>query len=639
MKIYEADSAAEAVVLMDYGVSVITYNQSTGFELTFERTRRIKVLTEAGKRWADFSISLYEEGDRAEDISFFRGVTVNMENGKAVESRLSKDAMFKEKRTRNIEVVKVTMPNVKVGSVIDITYKIRSDFLFNFQDWDFQTMIPVVWSEYRAEIPEYFTYEKYMQGYLVTSVNETSTATGNITLTSFNRNQGNYGVVTGSTAQTDRISYTINKFRWVVANAPAFRDEPYMTTRNDYISRLNFELAIIKMPGQPFKNVTGSWEEINKRFAESSDFLGEVNGNSSLRKIAENVTASATTVPQKIEAIHAYVRNAVAWNGESRTSAEHNLKDVLEGKRGSSAEINLLIASMLEKVNVRVRPILLSTREHGFIREATPAILQFNYSICEASWDDKRMLLDGTNPFLPAGYLPSRCLNGQGMAVSKNGFEWIALKAPAKTRTVVNSELDLSSDGVLSGQVRLEYYGYNAAEQRQKYQSKGDQEYVKSLVGTRPWELTSSEFANARELNEVFKEKHNVVINEHISAAGDVMYMNPFIESQWTSNPFKSETREYPVDFGNAFDEVYMIRLKLPEGYAVDEMPQPKVFVMPANAARYIFSSALNGSVISVTSNLSVNKSLFSTEEYEGLREFCNLVVAKQAEQIVIRKK
>jgi hypothetical protein len=36
---------------------------------------------------------------------------------------------------------------------------------------------------------------------------------------------------------------------------------------------------------------------------------------------------------------------------------------------------------------------------------------------------------------------------------------------------------------------------------------------------------------------------------------------------------------------------------------------------------------------------LQVNKSLFMQEEYPDLREFYSLVVAKQAEQIVLKKK
>lgn len=641
MKVYPADSSAEAVVLFDYGVSSIEYSQSQGFQLLFERIRRVKVLTEEGKRWADFTVYLYKDNDQAEKISAIKGVTVNLENGKEVESKLNNDGIFKDKYNKNLDQVKVTLPNVKVGSVFDITYKVTSDFLINFQDWDFQTTIPVAWSEYRAEIPEYFIYDKYMQGYLAATVNEHTTAAGAITLTSVSTSRGSgFGApATGSRTQSDRIDYTLDKFRWVVSEAPAFKDEPYLTTRNDYISKINFELATIKLPGQPVKHVLGSWEEVNKRYSDSQDFYGEVTGNGFLRKIAEEATAGTTTTAEKIAAVVNYVKTSVVWNGETRITAEHNLRQVLSDKKGSSAEINLLIASMLEKLGINVRPVMLSTREHGFVREGTPAAQQFNYSVCLARWEDKQILIDATNPYLPLGFLPARCLNGRGMAVSPQGLEWITLSAPTKTRSVINADLELSPDGVLTGTIMLDYTGYEAADKRKDYLTDGDEKYIKDYLGTRQWQLSGSEFTNAKNIGENFKEKHKVVINEHISMAGDVMYMNPFIDGQWISNPFKSESRQYPVDFGNPFDEVYTMRLKLPPGMVVDELPAPKVFVMPGNVARYIFSSTVNGDLVSITSMLSVNRSLFVTEDYAGLREFCHQMVAKQTEQIVIKKK
>src|SRR5258708_2882513 len=69
MKIYSNDSSAEAVVLIDYGVSTISYGQLNGFQLYFERLWRLKVLKKEGLRWASFSIPLYHVSDREEKIT------------------------------------------------------------------------------------------------------------------------------------------------------------------------------------------------------------------------------------------------------------------------------------------------------------------------------------------------------------------------------------------------------------------------------------------------------------------------------------------------------------------------------------------------------------------------------------------
>jgi hypothetical protein len=636
MTSFPPDSTAEAVVLADYGESTIVYNNArSDFQIVFERTRRIKILTEAGKKWADFGFRLYKDSDQAEKLGSFKGVTVNLENGKAVETKLKSDAVFREKYNKNIEIVKVTLPNVKVGSVIDINYRIISDFLFNFQDWEFQSTIPVVWSEYRAAVPEYFIYDKYMEGYIPVSINDHEEKSRTLTATFRDSSPGPGGRMETS---TQTFNYKEDNFRWVAKDVPAFHDEPFMTTRNDFISRMNFELATIKMPGSPIRQVTGSWQKINELFAESDDFLGEVRSNSFLNSIVNGLVKDVPENAKKIEAIHNYVRQSVTWDGENRMFTERSLQKVLSEKKGSAAEINLLLASMIEKAGLTVKPVLLSTRDHGFIREATPATSQFNYVICLVRWENTQLLLDATEPYLPMGLLPSRCLNGKGMAVAKEGPEWIALQAP-KGRVVTDSDLALSPEGVLTGTLKREHGGYPGQERRTKYFGEGQEGYVKEMVGTRQWQVSNSQFTNAKELREPFKEVHDIAINEHITIAGDVMYMNPFISGQWSSNPFKSEKREYPVDFGNAFDEVYVLKIKLPPGYEVDEMPATKVFALPANAARYTMSSSINGGVLSITSMLTVNKVMFTSLEYHALREFCNQVVAKQTEQIVIKKK
>ncbi len=104
-------------------------------------------------------------------------------------------------------------------------------------------------------------------------------------------------------------------------------------------------------------------------------------------------------------------------------------------------------------------------------------------------------------------------------------------------------------------------------------------------------------------------------------------------------NPFRSEKREYPVDFCSAVEETYLMKLTLPAGYAVDEMPKTKLIALPGNAGKFTYSCAQTGESLTVVSSLLINKNLFTQEEYPHLREFYDQVVAKQAEQIVLKKK
>lgn len=636
MKGYPLDSSAAAVVLADYGESTISYIQSEGFILNFERIRRIKILKKEGFEWADFSFSLYHNGSDEERLVGLKAATYNLENGKIVESKVSKDAIFKEKYDTNNDLMKITFPNVKEGSLIEIYYKISSDFLFNFQDWDFQTTIPTISSEYRAKIPEYFNYDKYMQGYISLDVNEQTEFPATITITN-KEQQGQYTVRTNVT--TDKINYMEQRFRWVANNVPAFKAEPFITTTRDYISRMNFELAYTKYPGQAINRYMGSWEDINRQYAESSDFGEVVTSNAFLNKSVDELIAGMTTPEEKISALVSFVKQQVEWDGNYRRFITKPIKKTLEDRKGSSADLNLLLASLIDKAAIKVYPVLLSTRDHGFVREETPISSQFNYVICLAQIGERSILLDATERLLPVGMLPERCLNGKGFLVSNEGYRWVNLQPTNRSKSVVNADFVMNESGDLTGKMQFDRGGYDGLSSRKRYLSKQEEEYIKEFVGSRPWEVTRYESTNIKNAYEPLKEIFELNISQSATVAGNIIYLNPLLLYRMEENPFKLENRKYPVDFSSPFERVYLCRITIPEGFQVDELPTPKVLALPGNAARYTYSVTQSGKIINVVSNFQVNRSIFSQTEYPDLREFYNQVVAKQAEQIVLKGK
>ncbi len=638
MTTYDPDTSAAAVILVDYGQSSLEYNQEKGFRVVFERLRRIKILRKEGLGYADYSIQTYRSGDNDEKISALKAVTYNLVDGKISETKMKSESVFKEVVDKNHDLTKFTLPNVKEGSVIEYSYRLSSDFVFNYKGWQFQYDIPVVLTEYRASFPEWFHYDKYTQGYVIFDVNEHKTTAGSIIL---RIRQDRSGDLRGgnAAASTEKLDFQEHRYRWVAKNVPAFKAEPFITTEKDYLSRINFELAFTQFPQQPMKRYMGTWEDINKFYADNSDFLGEVTGNGHLKKLTEDLTAGLATPEEKIVAIHSHVKRTVEWNRVSTDFTSSNLKKVLDGRKGNSAEINLLLASMLDKAGFVVEPVLISTRDHGFIREHIPVSTQFNHVLVLVAFGDKRMLLDATEPLLPADILPERCLNGKGFVISKAGGRWIDIKSPVKTRAVHQLALKLLADGQLEGNMSMEYTGYKALNERKKLLVRGEEEYVKQLLAGREWEISKQNFENLKDIGQSLKENFELQINNHTTTAGDVIYINPIVIGQMTSNPFKLEKREYPVDFGFPSDEVYVLKFEIPDGYDIDEMPQSKIMMLPQNASRYVYSVSRLGNTISVTSSFSINKSLFTQMEYSDLREYFNQVVAKQSEQIVLKKK
>jgi hypothetical protein len=87
-------------------------------------------------------------------------------------------------------------------------------------------------------------------------------------------------------------------------------------------------------------------------------------------------------------------------------------------------------------------------------------------------------------------------------------------------------------------------------------------------------------------------------------------------------------------------DETYILTMDVPEGYTVDEIPKQMVVKLDEKeSALFEYRISQSGTTISLRSRLKVSRTLYANEEYENLREFFNLIVKKQNEQIVFKKK
>ena len=155
-KIHPLDSNAEAVVLFDFGLTRFQYINSEGFRLVFERQKRVKIIRSDGYKYATVEIPIYRSNGGKEEVNSLKAYTYNINNGKVQKIKFDKKDIIEEEVSKNWTKVKFTLPNVVEGSVIEYSYELTSDFIFNLQSWTFQDFIPTVYSEYNVRIPEYF---------------------------------------------------------------------------------------------------------------------------------------------------------------------------------------------------------------------------------------------------------------------------------------------------------------------------------------------------------------------------------------------------------------------------------------------------------------------------------------------------
>lgn len=131
------------------------------FCVVYDIKERIKILKPEGKDYANVSINyvdFQENPMNSEKISGLKAVAFNMTDGKIVKSKMDDKLVFRERLDKEDMLIKFTVPQVKVGTVIEYQYKIVSPLYYNIRNWYAQTSIPTMYSYYHLVVPEYFQF-------------------------------------------------------------------------------------------------------------------------------------------------------------------------------------------------------------------------------------------------------------------------------------------------------------------------------------------------------------------------------------------------------------------------------------------------------------------------------------------------
>jgi hypothetical protein len=411
--VYAPDTSAPAVVLCDYG-----YFTESRFQTV--RTLRIKILKKEGYDWANQTFN-------SDSKTSIKGITYNLVDNEIEETKLKNESIFKTRVTDDIFEIRVAMPNVKVGSIIDI------QFLYDGipSEWDFQQEIPVVHSELVLEPSLYVSYSKNFFGYI------------------------------GITSRTNNS--------WISDNVPAFKPEPYMTSSKNYRSRLEFDYESVSFPGF-YRSYTTSWEAVRDLLYNSAYFGTVLNTDGYLKSVAKDIKARSTSQQDMIRMAYEYTKQ-IKWDKTYRLYTDKtSLNSSYKEGKGNSSEVNLALVQLLRKLDLDAGPVVMSTRSNGRLSALKPSFNKLNYVIAAVFTDKDTLLLDATEANCPYSFLPMRALNGQGRFMDKNRTGWVDLTAKKKDKQMVVYTMSIGDDLSLKGKITYSKGDYAALNFRNDYE-------------------------------------------------------------------------------------------------------------------------------------------------------------------------
>lgn len=634
-KEHPTEKDAEAAVLFDVGRTYFSYDMNNGFQMITEVTSKVKIYKKEGYSFGDVEIPIYIGGTERESVVFSKAYTYNLEKGKIEKTKLKSDGEFLEKTNKYWSKVKISMPNVREGSIIEYKYVLTSPFFSNLPEWYFQKSIPVKYSKFETVIPEYYYYTPRTKGYILPKVTSTSKTT---TFHYTDKEKVGNSHFQKTSYSNEQFSYKETITTYVSENVPLLKKEDYVGNVKNYTASVNHELTSTNFPNNPIKSYSTSWEDVCKTIYDSENFGAEVKKTGYFEKELDFVLQGKNTRDEKIIAVLDFVKKQVKWNDFNGIYCDDGVRSAYKNKTGNVAEINLMLVSMLRYAGLEANPILVSTLANGI--PLYPSRTSFNYVVAAVEIPDNLILLDATDKNSYLNVLPSRVLNWNGRLIRKDGsstFVNLLPKLISKENTI--GLLSIEADGSVKGKIRMQHYDYNAFRFRSRFLNLTKETYLEALekkLSSIEIEehITSNESDLSKPINEEFQFSHNGLTE----IIGDKIYFTPLLFYAMSENPFKADTREYPIDFTFPHEDKYTLTYSIPEGYVVEYLPKSLVLSTGDNLLNYKFNAQAVGNKVQLSVSFNINESIIMPDKYLDLKDFFKRVVENQTEKIILKK-
>jgi len=626
-KVHSKDSSAPAAILFKKGRTYFGYNKDVGFYANHVCEVKIKIYKKEGLSWANQKVRFYIGYDNLNEdrLEFSDAVTYNLENGNVVKTKLNNQGEFKNKINKYWKEKTITLPNVKVGSIIEYKYVLRSENLMKFPDFDIQFNIPVDYFYYKTQIPEFYIYKPIL--------------IGGIPLETESKFTGASQSFDNSFSQTSSFSYKQIESFYQGKDVPALKEEPYISNLENYRGSIQQELERVRLPDKPVKDYSLTWEGVAKTIFKDDSFGKQLNQGSLFTDDLNKLLSNVEDRKERLNLIFTYVKNRMNWNEVNSCFTEKGVEKAYKDQTGNVAEINFILINMLRAAGIEANPVLVSTIQNGL--PVYPTRTGFNYVIAAADIDGKRILLDASHKLTAPNILPLNVLNWNGRLIKKDGSsEEIQLDPAQQSKEIYSLIVKLNSDGKMSGQARVQRTDYDAYSFREENNTKTEDAYLEKFENRLGGlEISNYKIENQKSnLDQSVIETFAFVSSNRSDIIDGKIFMNPLLFFTQTKNPFNQEKRQMPVYFGYKNLEKFNLSVEIPQGYTIESIPKPFKITSEDKLMSFILNFSVSENKIQIVGQKEINSSIFAAEDYGMIKEFFQKMIVSQNEKIILKK-
>lgn len=593
---YEPDPYASAVILWERCDRILDYSlmYAEGYTVTYYR-QRIKILKESGRHYGSDRITVRTGAD--ELLKNLEVTTYNYEDGKVVAYPAAKSDITRTRIDDDTQVMSYRAPAVKAGSVIEISYVLRTPLYDLVPPFNFRRAIPVNLCTYTLAYPQGLPKRLKLLDYETDAVTITSGMDPNSGL-------------------------LVDSFKAV--DLPSFKDEPMVYCPDEYLACVSCELGEL------------SWTEVAREFI-GSEVVQQLKARTPFRKEIKEMADSQGDRHELLSSVIALVKKTVRWNGQIAFYPK-SFSSIGNEVYGTSADINAVVGAALGEAGFTVTPVLLSLRQDGTVMESFPSYGGFSTFILHITGPDEiDIYYDAADPtgyfnILPENYLVSNAME----ILPGGGFRWVDLRHLVNSITTYSVIAGILPDGNVSGTVSGLFFNNSCCNMKNILFG-----VTPETLGGRMKEIFDIDDVSSADVDGIYEPSSCVNMKvgflKKSTMTDSLILVKPFLTRILSEKVIRNRTRRLPLEFPYPEGISYVMKLGVPEGYEVAELPDP-IALSSGLGQECMMSAVSDGKTVTMYFKFNNSTYFVMPENYPVLKDFWGSVCSALESRIAFRK-
>jgi hypothetical protein len=515
----------------------------------------------------------------------------------------------------------VRVPGADVGTVVGYEYE-KQEHPYKFQDfWEFQSGEPVERSHYELHLAPGWRFKSDWRNH-----------------------------------KEEKPTDENGAIQWQLTDIPRIENEPRRPPILGLAGLVVFTFLNDKNPTKSYRD----WSEFGSWYTQLASGVRDV--SPAVQQKVQELAPANLSLLDRIKALASFAQHDVRYVAISIGVGgwrPHNASDIFSHRYGDCKDKATVLSSMLSQIGVKSYYLLVNT-ERGIFNENSSPMARFDHmilaiSLPEASYAKsmpamyqhpklgRLLIFDPTNEYVPFGQIPYYEQDNYGLLVGEQGGDLIhlPLSPPEANGVLRNAKLKLLPDGALQGEIEERYTGFYAMLFRGGLQHESENDRKKiierllaSSLGN--FQLDKYELVNANDIDQDLIIKFNFTAAHYAKNAGSMLLVRPRVLGELAGRWDANKPRHYAYVFPGRFLDRDTVEISLPDGFKVDELPDPAKATFPF--AEYVSKTESTEGMLKYTREYKQTATEVSMDQMDQLKKLFGQINLDEKNMAVLKK-